>query len=731
MTSSPQSMFAPASSRRLPPRPGRPGARRMPTLRSERLNENPSRWYLTGFLAPADDPLALDGAEDDRGRSVGPGGDGDRRRGARCRRRGGAAGDNEAPEAPNAQAAIPAVLDRLDRPASARRQEIEAASPGATIAPSRRCLKMCLLPDEARRRTRTESRRSGVRRSIGFVTPKQRPCGSPSRRPRRPDCRSGKRGAAAAGRRTDAGNPLRVSSPTQHPNGSEQVRALTVFLVNRRAAVHRFYADVALRLPGAARARLRQGFRPRRDLSGYDADDPDLRVADLHYRDVCEWAVGRNAAAGWDARRGAAGTSRACGPIRCRWPKSSASRRTRTSTEIARGLRHGGACRARERRWRRARPSSCRPSGPICGVDRGASARSSTILPARRRETAERLIADMETARHAFRRHRHPSEQRDCANRVPVHESCGRHGARRRNAALRAIRPRNRHPNGGRSNSPSSCSISPALSDRKHTDREIADLLFFPTGGGKTEAYLGLAAFVIALRRLTGLACWVPGVAVIMRYTLRLLTLDQLARAAGVVCALELMRTDPKNVDEKGRRHARRLADRDRALGRLRCVAQPAGRQRRRRRDHRGRTRAPLPKLDGTSARPRRSRRARGAARRSRPQSFACVPNDHAPTNLEIRCANTACDFTREPAAADPDRRRADLSPPAGVPHRHRRQVREPALGRRDRRLLRSRRSISRGRRLLRSRPSRGRVAARQRLVARSARSHHPGRTAS
>ena len=34
------------------------------------------------------------------------------------------------------------------------------------------------------------------------------------------------------------------------------------------------------------------------------------------------------------------------------------------------------------------------------------------------------------------------------------------------------------------------------LADRKHPDREIADLLFFPTGGGKTEAYLGLAAFV-------------------------------------------------------------------------------------------------------------------------------------------------------------------------------------------------------------------------------------------
>jgi hypothetical protein len=85
----------------------------------------------------------------------------------------------------------------------------------------------------------------------------------------------------------------------------------------------------------------------------------------------------------------------------------------------------------------------------------------------------------------------------------------------------------------------------PGLADPRDPNRATVDLLFFPTGGGKTEAYLGLAAFAMVLRRLRHPAekgCADAGVSVIMRYTLRLLTLDQLARAAGLVCALELER---------------------------------------------------------------------------------------------------------------------------------------------------------------------------------------------
>jgi hypothetical protein len=77
------------------------------------------------------------------------------------------------------------------------------------------------------------------------------------------------------------------------------------------------------------------------------------------------------------------------------------------------------------------------------------------------------------------------------------------------------------------------------------------ELLFFPTGGGKTEAYLGLAAYTFAIRRrqaivetASGPLDGRDGVAVLMRYTLRLLTAQQFQRATALVCAAELTRLD-------------------------------------------------------------------------------------------------------------------------------------------------------------------------------------------
>lgn len=73
----------------------------------------------------------------------------------------------------------------------------------------------------------------------------------------------------------------------------------------------------------------------------------------------------------------------------------------------------------------------------------------------------------------------------------------------------------------------------------------LADLLFFPTGGGKTEAYLGLTAFTFAIRRLQGTVGGLDGsrgIGVLMRYTLRLLTSQQLQRATTLVAAAEVLR---------------------------------------------------------------------------------------------------------------------------------------------------------------------------------------------
>lgn len=89
--------------------------------------------------------------------------------------------------------------------------------------------------------------------------------------------------------------------------------------------------------------------------------------------------------------------------------------------------------------------------------------------------------------------------------------------------------------------------VDPLHPDRSHPKEAIADLLWFPTGGGKTEAYLGVAAFTMGLRRLQGELGGLSGhagVAVLMRYTLRLLTLQQFQRATTLMCACEIIRRE-------------------------------------------------------------------------------------------------------------------------------------------------------------------------------------------
>ena len=184
----------------------------------------------------------------------------------------------------------------------------------------------------------------------------------------------------------------------------------------------------------------------------------------------------------------------------------------------------------------------------------------------------------------------------------------------------------------------------PGIADPSDTHRQTVDLLFFPTGGGKTEAYLGLSAFALVLRRLRnpgsrGHAA--GGVSVIMRYTLRLLTLDQLARASGLVCALELEREQAPD----------RYGEWPFEIGLWVGTAATPNRMGRKGDGRVGTARSKVHQFKSDPSRnpsPIPLEECPWCGEKFSPDSFNLLPNNDRPLDLKVHCINFECDFGGE-----------------------------------------------------------------------------------
>lgn len=409
----------------------------------------------------------------------------------------------------------------------------------------------------------------------------------------------------------------------------EGTRSLSVFLVNNRrpnaeradlSYVFQAELDVAAEVP----------FVPRPDLRGHFAEDWDDRVADLQYADTPEYATGHGIAADWELTNGG------CRRLQTRWiPTAQVEKTVPQSTPDAElrmnalgGLADGAAVRA--------------ALGPLVSGYRewiGEQRRSAEPLRARRRETAEGLLDLAEFA--AGRIERGIELLARDGETLDAFRVANRAVARALVRRLKIDEPEWR---------PFQLAFLllnlPSLTDPEDPHRETVDLLYFPTGGGKTEAYLGLSAFAMVLRRLrhpghggrSG-----AGVTVVMRYTLRLLTLDQLSRAAGLVCALELEReAAPERYGEWPFEIGLWVgqAATPNRMGRRGDGRQDTARIKVQhyKRDPRGKP-SPIPLEEcpwcGTPF---------------EPDSFTLQPNADAPRELRVVCTNFDCEFTGDRA---------------------------------------------------------------------------------
>jgi len=404
-------------------------------------------------------------------------------------------------------------------------------------------------------------------------------------------------------------------------------RAVSVFLVNNRNPRTGIRRDEAYVFQVKLQLESDAPFVARPDLRGVISSDPDERVADLQYRDAFEYAVGHGVSA-----RALPVKSGGCRSVETAWiPRAEVERiehrvappNATLDMEKLASIKNAAEGKSliepliqAYREWIAKQPV---PTGSSAIEKRRADVAAKMLsragVVAGRIEQGLGELADPNVLE-AFR----------LANKVMAAV-----GRQRRKDVLEPPKWR-----------PFQLAFLllnlASMAEPESADRELVDLLFFPTGGGKTEAYLGLAAFTMFLRRLQNpgslRGC---GVAVIMRYTLRLLTLDQLGRGAALICAMELERQN--DVEKLGKwpfeiglwvgqaatpNRMGKSGERDENTARART--------RKFKQDQRT---SPIP-LETCP----------WCGTKFSPNSFNLVPNEKEPLDLRITCVNRDCEFS-------------------------------------------------------------------------------------
>jgi hypothetical protein len=321
------------------------------------------------------------------------------------------------------------------------------------------------------------------------------------------------------------------------------VRSVSVFLVNRRTPAPDLVRDEAYAFQTQLDVFCDAPLVPRPNLRCLESDDWDERVADLQYRDAYEFAVGHSVAA--EAVLAEPGF---CREVRTCWIPDAEVERVapadikgvELSMEALSLLADGADAKAKlgsfvdqYRAWIKTQRSAA-----------GG-------LTTRRKDAAKALLDRADVAADRIEKGIALLDDKQCLDAFKIANRVMAAAGKRRAFIQDKKDPATVTPKWRPFQLAFILMNLPGIADPTHADRSVVDLLFFPTGGGKTEAYLGLAAFALVMRRLRNPNLTSAGLSVLMRYTLRLLTLDQLSRAATLICALELERQE--DVEKLGK----------------------------------------------------------------------------------------------------------------------------------------------------------------------------------